>query len=64
MSEGAGQPQTANVLALCGSLRPASINAALLRAAARLAPREIRVQLAGLERLPLFNPDLESAPPR
>jgi chromate reductase, NAD(P)H dehydrogenase (quinone) len=52
------------VLALCGSLRAASINAALLRACARVAPQGIAVTLgAGLGGLPLFNPDLESAPP-
>lgn len=49
-----------NVLALCGSLRKASINAALLRAAARLAAPEVDIEVADwLGRLPLFNPDLE-----
>jgi chromate reductase, NAD(P)H dehydrogenase (quinone) len=49
-----------NVLALCGSLRKASINAALLRAAARLARPGADVEIAGwLGRLPLFDPDLE-----
>jgi NAD(P)H-dependent FMN reductase len=49
-----------NVLALCGSLRKASINAALLRAAARLARPDVDVEIADwLGRLPLFNPDLE-----
>ena len=49
-----------NVLAICGSLRAASINAALLRAAARLSPPEMRVRpLSGIGELPLFNPDLE-----
>lgn len=52
------------VLALCGSLRAASINAALLRAAARLAPSPMAVELfTGLGRLPLFNPDDEVDPP-
>lgn len=52
------------VLALSGSLRAASINSAALRATARLArpPLEVTVY-AGLGGLPLFNPDLESAPP-
>ncbi len=50
-----------NVLALCGSLRKASINAALLRAAARLAAPAADVEVADwLGRLPLFNPDLEA----
>jgi chromate reductase len=48
------------VLAISGSLRRASINTALLRAAARLAPPATRVSLfAGAGNLPLFNPDLE-----
>lgn len=52
------------VLGLCGSLRVASINAALLRAAMRLAPRSVTVELFDhLGRLPLFNPDLEIDPP-
>jgi chromate reductase, NAD(P)H dehydrogenase (quinone) len=52
------------VLALSGSLRAASINSALLRAASRLAPPEIAVNVfSGLRDLPLFNPDLESHPP-
>ncbi len=54
-----------HVLAIAGSLRAASINAALLRACARLAPEGMRVQVyGGLGALPLFNPDLEGAPPR
>lgn len=49
------------ILALCGSLRAASMNAALLRAAARLAPAGVAVELLpGLGELPLFNPDLEA----
>jgi len=49
-----------NVLALCGSLRAASINAALLRAAARLAPPGMTISLhAGLGELPLYTPDFE-----
>jgi chromate reductase, NAD(P)H dehydrogenase (quinone) len=49
-----------NILALSGSLRAASLNSALLRAAARLAPAETAVTVyMGLGDLPLFNPDLE-----
>jgi NAD(P)H-dependent FMN reductase len=52
------------ILALCGSLRAASMNAALLRAAARLAPPGTAVKLFhGLADLPLFNPDLEASLP-
>jgi chromate reductase, NAD(P)H dehydrogenase (quinone) len=53
------------ILALCGSLRRASMNAALLRATARLAPARISVEIfAGLGELPLFNPDLEAQLPQ
>lgn len=49
-----------NILALSGSLRAASNNTLLLRAAARLAPEGIRVVVyPGLGELPLFNPDIE-----
>ena len=49
------------ILALCGSLRKASINAALLRAAARLAAPAARIEVPNwLGRLPLFSPDLEA----
>jgi len=51
-------------LGLCGSLRSASLNAALLRTVAQLAPAPYAVQVCGqMSLLPLFNPDLESAPP-
>jgi NAD(P)H-dependent FMN reductase len=50
-------------LALCGSLRAASINAAMLRAAARTAPAGIELAIhPSLGALPLFNPDLEERP--
>ena len=53
-----------NFLALCGSLRAASTNAALLRAAQRLAPPGVEVRVAdSLGALPLFNPDLEASDP-
>ena len=53
------------VLAFCGSLRRASMNAALLRATARLAPDGMSLELFdGLGSLPLFNPDLEADMPR
>jgi len=52
------------IVALCGSLRAASINAALLRAAVRLAPPGVTVSVAaGLGALPLFNPDDSEPPP-
>ncbi len=49
------------LLAISGSLRKASINTALLRAAALLAPKNIDVQLyESLGELPHFNPDLDT----
>lgn len=51
-------------LAISGSLRAASINSAMLRAAARVAPPGIQVELyQGLGSLPLFNPDIEATEP-
>jgi len=53
------------ILALSGSLRQSSINSAALRAAARVAPRVGAVVLVddSVRHLPLFDPDLEKAPP-
>ncbi len=49
-----------DILALSGSLRAASENTRVLRAAARLAPPRVRVLVySGLGELPLFNPDME-----
>jgi chromate reductase len=53
-----------NVLGISGSLRAASLNSALLRTAARIAPAGMHVRiLRGLGELPLFNPDLEAQAP-
>ena len=50
--------------AISGSLRAASLNAALLRAAARLAPPGITLQLYhDLAAIPPFNPDIEASNP-
>src|SRR6185312_4653985 len=47
-------------VAISGSLRNGSSNTAVLRAAARLAPREVQVALFdGIAGLPFFNPDLD-----
>jgi len=52
------------ILAISGSLRAVSLNTALLRAVARLAPADISVVLyRGLGDLPLFNPDIEASDP-
>ena len=54
-----------NILAISGSLRAVSINSMLLRAAARLAPPGIGIDVyRDLGTLPLFNPDLETQDPR
>lgn len=52
------------ILGISGSLRNASINSALLRAAKRLAPPDIELAIfSGVGELPLFNPDLEALLP-
>jgi NAD(P)H-dependent FMN reductase/GNAT superfamily N-acetyltransferase len=49
------------VLAISGSLRHASTNNALIRAAAQLAPSGVQVEIYGeLGQLPPFNPDLDA----
>ena len=51
------------ILAISGSLRAASINTVLLKAAARLAPADVEVIVyGGLGGLPHFNPDLDKDP--
>lgn len=50
-------------LAICGSLRRASSNLALLEAAMQMAPDGVRVERYSLAALPLFNPDLEEQMP-
>jgi chromate reductase, NAD(P)H dehydrogenase (quinone) len=54
---------TIRLLAISGSLRAASVNTAVLRAAARLAPSRMEIFLyTGLGNLPAFNPDLDNDP--
>jgi chromate reductase len=50
----------ANLLGIAGSLRKASFNASLLRAAAELAPAGTRVDIATLAGIPLYDGDLEA----
>ncbi|VWC52412.1 FMN reductase [Burkholderia lata] len=65
----ANEPQTdsdrhLDIVALCGSLRAQSYNAALLDAAALVAPRGMRiVRFDRLDEFPLFNPDVEFPSP-
>ena len=52
-----------NVLALCGSLRAASMNRLMLQACAQVAaPHRVDI-FGGIGALPLFNPDLEADMP-
>jgi chromate reductase, NAD(P)H dehydrogenase (quinone) len=52
------------ILAISGSLRAASVNSAVLRAASVLAPPDVAITIySGLGQLPPFNPDLEIALP-
>ena len=52
------------VLAISGSLRSASSNGALVKAAAQLAPPGIEVAIyEALDQLPPFNPDLDTDTP-
>jgi chromate reductase, NAD(P)H dehydrogenase (quinone) len=52
------------ILAISGSLRAASTNTTLLKAAAAMAPEGVRLHIYdGLGDLPHFNPDLDKDPP-
>lgn len=48
------------ILALSGSLRKASWNTLLLRAAAELAGEDVRIELATIRGIPLYDGDLEA----
>lgn len=49
-----------NVLAFAGSLRRASFNRALLKAAQKLSPPELNITAIGLGDLPLYDGDLDT----
>ena len=53
-------PGTIRLLGLSGSLRAASYNTALLRAARRLAPGDVEVVLHPLDDLPFYDGDVEA----
>ena len=55
--------QTLTILGIAGSLRKASYNRGLLRAAQQLAPEGVRIGIFELSGIPLFNQDDESHPP-
>jgi len=48
------------IVGIAGSLRKASFNAALLRAAAELAPTGTQIDVASIAGIPLYDGDLES----
>jgi chromate reductase len=48
------------LIGIAGSLRKGSYNAALLRAAAELAPSDTKVEIASIAGIPLYDGDLES----
>lgn len=49
------------VIGISGSLRHASFNTALLRAAVELAPSDLRLESATLSGIPLYDGDVESS---
>ncbi len=49
------------ILGISGSLRAASFNTALLRAARRGAPEGVEIEIATLHGIPLYDGDLEAA---
>jgi NAD(P)H-dependent FMN reductase len=52
----------AKIIGIAGSLRKGSYNAALLRAAAELAPAGTTVEVASIHDFPLYDGDVESGP--
>ena len=57
------QPRKENmkVLGISGSLRKGSLNTMALRAAQKLAPQGITVEIADISRIPLYNDDVRAA---
>jgi chromate reductase len=56
--------RTFEIVGIAGSLRASSLNRALLRAAASMAPEGLRIGIHDIAEVPLYNADLESpAPP-
>lgn len=53
------EPRPFHVLAFAGSLRRASYNRALLRAAVEVAPPGMRIEIFDLDGIPLYNEDVE-----
>ena len=57
----ASAPPPLNILGIAGSLRQASYNRALLRAAQELAPEGMAITIFDLADIPLYNGDVEAA---
>jgi chromate reductase len=57
----ASAPPPLNILGIAGSLRAASYNRALLRAAQELAPEGMAISIFDLADVPLYNGDVEAA---
>jgi len=55
--------QELKILGIVGSLRQASYNRALMRAAQELAPKGVVIEIADISKLPLFDQDLEDHVP-
>jgi chromate reductase len=53
-----------NVAVLVGSLRKDSINLKLAKALIAMAPQPLKMEIADIGQLPLFNQDWEAAPPQ
>jgi chromate reductase len=52
-----------NILGIAGSLRKESYNKALLRASLDLVPENASLTICEIDKIPLFNQDLENTPP-
>jgi len=56
--------QEVKVLGIVGSLRQASYNRALMRAAQEMVPDGMTIEVADISKLPLFDEDIESNAPQ
>lgn len=52
---------TVEILGLSGSLRAGSFNSAALRAAAELAPEDVRIEIGSIREIPLYDDDVRAA---
>jgi chromate reductase len=59
--QGATMTETLRVLGISGSLRKDSWNTLLLRAAQKLAPAGMAIEIASIRELPFYDGDVEAA---